>query len=121
MAFTEHRASKRISCDAPVIIENCQTGEHYDGSLYNYSRTGMYVEMDFPLESATVIRIVVGEPKDSSRPNSCQAKTVWCKEIPGAVVLYNYGIGVQLDSSIQLVESIKNFRIIEGGATNDNP
>ena len=121
MRFAERRAGGRINCDAPVIIENCQTGAYYDGSMYNYSRGGMYVEMDFPLKPGSVIRIAVEKAKDSSRPNSCQAKTVWYKEIPGAVVLYNYGIGIQYDSTVQLAECIKNFRIIEGGATKNNP
>ena len=117
MLATELRASRRINCDAFVIIEYCQTGDYYEGSMYNYSRGGMYVEMDYILEPGSVIRIVAEKVQDSFCPDSCQAKIVWCKEIPGAVVLYNYGIGVQYDPTFQLTECLNNFRIIEGGAT----
>ncbi len=120
MQFTENRTRERINCEVPVIIENCQTGEYYDGSMYNYSRGGMYVELDFPFEPGSEIRIVVEKHKDSSRPNSCQAKIVWCEEIPGTVVLYNYGIGVQYYPTIKLANCIKNFRVIDGGATKKN-
>ena len=116
MPFIEHRASERRQCDTPVIIENCQTGEHCDGSLYNYSRCGMYLEIDIPLKPETEIRIVVEKSGNYSHPDSCQAKVIWCKEVPGAVVLYNYGIGVKHDSKIQLAGCVRNFRIIEGGA-----
>ena len=118
MSFVEHRASERTYCDTPVIIEICQTGEYYDGSMYNYSRGGMYVEADYSFEPESVVRITIEKDKNSNRPESRLGKIIWCKEIPGAVVLYNYGIGVQYDSTILLSECKKKaFRIIEGGAT----
>ncbi len=117
MPFDENRASERKNCDIPVIIENCQTGEHHDGSLYNFSRGGMYLEMDFPLKPESEIRIVVEKSEVLSHRDSCQAKVIWCKEVPGAVVLYTYGFGVRYDPRIQLAGSIQNFRIIEGGAS----
>ena len=120
MNFIEQRASRRINCEAPVIIENCLSKERYDGSMYNYSRGGMYVELDFPFDPEATVRIVVEKTEDSSRPNSCQAKIIWCREIPGAVVLYNYGIGLQYDPSVQLGSFINNFRVIEGGAAKNN-
>ena len=116
MHFTEQRASRRISCDAPVIIENGITKERYDGSMYNYSRGGLYVELDVPLDSEAAVSIVVEETEDASRAKSYPAKIVWCNEIPGAVVLYNYGLGLQCDPAIQLAGLISNFKIIEGGA-----
>ena len=115
MSFIEHRASERIYCDTPVVIENCQTGEHFDGSLYNHSRDGMYVEVDYFIEPDSVVRIVIERDNASNRPESRLGKIVWCKEIPGAVVLYNYGIGIRYDSTIPLSECKKSLRIIEGG------
>ena len=120
MQFTEQRASRRISCDAPVIVENCLTKERYDGSIYNYSRGGLYVELDVPLDSEAAVRVVVEKTEDSLRANSYPAKIVWCKEILGAVVLYDYGLGLQCDPAMQLAGSISNLRIIEGGAARDN-
>jgi hypothetical protein len=117
MSFIENRTSNRVYCDAPVIVENRRTKEVYDGSMYNHSEGGMYIELDYALEPGTEIRIVMDAAKDSIHPDSCNAKIVWCREIPGAVVLYNYGIGVQYDSTIRLADYKKIFRIIEGGAS----
>jgi hypothetical protein len=40
----------------------------------------------------------------------------WCQEISGAVVLYNYGVGVQYLSSFQQSKSDGKLRVIQGGA-----
>jgi hypothetical protein len=116
MSFIEQRTSNRIFLEAPVIVEHCQTEEVFDGSMYNHSEGGMYIELDHALEPGTEIRIIMDRAKASSQADSCRGKIVWCHEIPGAVVLYNYGIGVQYDSIIHTAECKKNFRVIEGGA-----
>jgi hypothetical protein len=116
MPFEEKRASERFNHEAPVIIENCRTGEYYDGSIYNYSRGGMYVELDYFLKTGSKIRIVVEKATNAPYPESCQARIIWCREIPGAVVLYNYGVGVQYDPTVEPVNCRKMFKIIEGGA-----
>jgi hypothetical protein len=40
MPINDHRATERFNCEAPVVIEDFQTGEQHDGSMYNYSRGG---------------------------------------------------------------------------------
>ena len=112
----DQRASKRINYEAPVFIENCETGESYDGSMYNCSQGGMYVELDYPLKPGTEIRIETENATYSSRSKSCLAKVVWCEEIPGAVVLYNYGIGVLIDLTVKFSKIEKKFQVIDGGA-----
>ena len=116
MPFEEKRASERFNNEAPVIIENCQTGEHYDGSVYNCSLEGMYVELDHFLKIGSKIRIAIERAQNSPCPECCRARIIWCREIPGAVVLYNYGAGVQYESTLDPVDCRKMFRIIEGGA-----
>lgn len=117
MQFEEQRAGKRMNYEAPVIIENCQTGEYYDGSMYNYSHGGMYIELDSFLRPGSDIRIVVEKAKDSSHNECRPAKIIWCREIAGAVVLYNYGAGVQYDSTAKPADCRKIFKVIEGGAS----
>ena len=112
----DQRASKRINYEAPVIIENCETGESYDGSAYNYSRGGMYVELDYPLKPGTGVQIETENAKYSSRPKICRARVVWCEEIPGAVVLYNFGIGILIDLTVKCSKTEKKFQVIDGGA-----
>ena len=97
MSINDQRATERFNSEAPVVIENCQTGELHDGSMYNYSRGGMYVELDYPLKPGSEVRILIENTENATRSERCLAKTVWCKEIPGAVVLYDYGIGVRYD------------------------
>lgn len=118
--MNDKRVSERTDCEAHVIIENCETGEYYDGSLYNYSQKGMYVELDYPLKIGSEIRIVIRKTKDSTHLESCQAKVIWCEEIPGAVVLYNYGIGVLNDPTGKFSNAVKKFQVINGGASKDN-
>ena len=113
----DQRASERINYESPVIIENCETGESYDGSAYNYSRGGMYVELDYPLKPGTGIRIETEKVEYASCSRSYRAKVVWCEEIPGAVVLYNYGIGVLIDLTNRFAKIKKKFQVIDGGAT----
>jgi hypothetical protein len=117
MPFDEHRASERFNYEAPVSIEDCRTGRYYDGSMYNSSLGGMYVELDTFLQPGSEIRIVVEKAKNSSHPECCLAKIKWCREITGAVVLYTYGAGVQYDSTAKPVDCRKNFKVIEGGAS----
>jgi hypothetical protein len=117
MLSEEKRASKRLNCEAPVIIENCQTGEYYDGSMYNYSQEGMYVELDSFLKPGCDICIVVEKGKNSSHSECRRARIIWCREIVGAVVLYNYGAGVQYDSTAKTADCRNIFKVIEGGAS----
>ena len=117
MPFDEHRASERFNYEAPVSIEDCRTGRYYDGSIYNYSLGGMYVELDSFLQPGSEIRIVVEKAKNSPLPECCLAKIIWCREITGAVVLYTYGAGVQYDPTAKTVDCRKNFKVIEGGAS----
>ena len=54
--------------------------------------------------------------KNTDRPGSCLAETIWCKEIPGAVVLYDYGIGVRYDLDVNSSNYLNKFHVIDGGA-----
>jgi hypothetical protein len=115
------RASERFNCEAPVIIENCETGVNYDGSLYNYSREGMYLELDYPFRPGTELRILIEKEMSPSPLKSCRAKVVWCEEISGAVVLYNYSIGVIKDPMLEFSGIIERFQVIDGGAKQNTP
>ena len=119
MSPNDQRNSERFNCEAPVVIENCQTGDYFDGSMYNYSRGGMYVELDHPLKPGSEIRIIIDAGSHIANAESCMAKIVWCKEIPGAVVLYDFGIGVQYDLDVNGSNYIKKFHVIDGGANNN--
>jgi len=120
MPINDQRATERFNSEAPVVIEDFQTGEQHDGSMYNYSRGGMYVELDYPLKPGSKIRILIENTNNTVRSESCLAKIVWCKEIPGAVVLYDYGIGLRYDLDVKGSNYINKFHVINGGANQNN-
>jgi hypothetical protein len=120
MPIEEQRSSDRHNCEVPVIIEECETGELYDGSIYNYSRKGMYLELDHPLNPGKEIRIEIEKSELPFFPQSCCAKVVWCEEIPGAVVLYTYGVGVQHDLTVKTAHMADKLHVIAGGLIKDD-
>lgn len=121
MSLNDRRTTERFNCEAPVVIEDCRTGKRYDGSMYNYSRGGMYVELDYLLKPRSEVRILIENAKMLTRSESCLAKTVWCKEIPGAVVLYDYGIGLCYDLDANGSNQLNKFHVIDGGVRKNNP
>jgi hypothetical protein len=110
------RASKRLTYEAPVTIENCDTGEYVYGRMYNYSLGGMYFETDYPLDAGSEIRVAIRKSTNGPGFDHFRAKVRWCQEISGAVVLYNYGVGVQYLSSFSQSKSDGKLRVIQGGA-----
>lgn len=120
MPINDQRVTERFNFEAPVVIEDAQTGEQHDGSMYNYSRGGMYIELDYPLKPGSKIRILMENVKNIVHSESCLAKTVWCKEIPGAVVLYDYGMGVRYDLDVNESNYLNKFHVINGGASINN-
>jgi len=120
MPIDEQRTGDRYNCETPVIIEECETGQLYDGSIYNYSRKGMYLELDHQLNPGAEIRIEMEKSGIPSFPESCRARVIWCEEIPGAVVLYNYGIGVQHDLTVKSAHMADKLQVIAGGLIKDD-
>ena len=115
MSITDKRTTERFNCEAPVVIEDCRTGNKFDGSMYNYSRGGMYVELDQPLNPGSEVRILIENSQNTTQAESCLAMIVWCTEIPGAVVLYDYGIGLRYDLDVNDSNRLNKFHVIEGG------
>ncbi len=120
MPIDEQRASERFALDAPVVIKDCRTGDHYDGSIYNYSRGGMYIELDYPLNPGCWIDIVMEKTGDLPHGETCRARVVWCDEIHGAVVLYNYGVGVEYDLAVNRPKLDPKLQVINGGGQRSN-
>jgi len=120
MPIDNQRTSERFSLEAPVSIQNCRSGEYHDGSIYNYSRGGMYIELDYPLIVGSQIHI--GMEKQGIFPygQRSRARVNTCEEILAAVVLYNYGIGVQHDLTVKSSRLMEKFHVIDGGVNDSN-
>ena len=112
---SEKRDCARFCYELPVIIEECATGIYFNARMYNYSLHGMYFESDLSLLSGTRVNVWLSNLPGSSLPDINFAEVRWCEEIIGAVVLYNYGAGIQYHHPIAYREFPKHFRVIQGG------
>ncbi len=108
----DQRASQRFVYEAALKIENCDSGTYTYGRMYNYSAGGIYFESDVAFQPGTQVQIDIEKPGKDLDINHLTAKVKWCQEISAAVVLYNYGIGVEFDRS----KRDGKFKVIQGGA-----
>ena len=121
MSADDQRASQRFAYEAAVIIENCDSATYTHGRMYNYSAGGLYFESDVAFQTGTKVRIGLETPGNLLGSDNFMASVKWCKEITAAVVLYDYGIGVQFDRLINLLAGNGKFRVIEGGGGQEKP
>jgi len=112
---SEKRDCARFCYESPVVIEECGTGVHFDGRMYNYSLQGMYFESDLLFLSGTRVNVWFSNLSGSSLPDINFAEVRWCEEIIGPVVLNNYGAGVRYHQPITYREFPRHFHVIQGG------
>ena len=112
MSPDEQRASQRFVYESALKVENCDSGTYTYGRMYNYSAGGIYFESDVAFQPGTRVRIEIEKPAIDLDTDDLVAMVKWCHEISAAVVLYDYGIGVEFDRS----KREGKFRVIQGGA-----
>ena len=115
MPHEEKRYGKRSTCQEPVNVENCETGEIISGNMYNYSITGFYFETDVPMIEGTEIRLLSAHERFEPGLDNVRGKVRWYQEIAGAVVLHAYGYGVEYDRPLAESAKRNRFKVIEGG------
>ncbi len=115
MSADDQRASQRFAHEAAVIIENFDSTTYTHGRMYNYSAGGLYFESDVAFQPGTRVRISLQRPGSLLGSDPLIASVKWCKEISAAVVLYDYGIGVQFDRLTNILAGNGKFKVIEGG------
>ena len=115
MSADDQRASQRFAHEAAVVIENCDAATRTQGRMYNYSSGGLYFESDDAYQPGTKVRIGFEKPGSPLGFDHLIASVKWCKEISAAVVLYDYGIGVEFEHLMNLPASNGRFKVIQGG------
>ena len=121
-AFSGHfpvndsRASKRFDHEAHVIIKNCDCGSYTYGRMYNYSRGGIYFESDMAFKPGSCVRVDIEDSNSGPAADHYYATVMWCKEIVDAVVLHEFGIGIEFDRTMNGSGGGGKLRIIQGGA-----
>jgi hypothetical protein len=95
MANSELRNGERFYFETPVLVEDNRTGYRYDGTMFNYSRGGMYLETDYAPRPSRKIRIKINNLPDTSAPKKYLAEVRWRQPLFDKKSSYSYGIGVK--------------------------
>ena len=94
-AISELRNGERFNFEAPVSIEDNRSGYRYDSTMFNYSRSGMYLETDYALRPNRKIKIKVDSLPSSPAPQNLFAEVRWRQPLPGRKSGYSFGLGVK--------------------------
>ena len=99
-AMEERRKEKRFSHQTPVLIRRPRQPRWYNGTMFNFSRRGMYIETELGGAPGEQISIMVENPPYGNGPYLHRARIRWAKELADAVVFYPYGFGVKYDVTV---------------------
>jgi hypothetical protein len=94
-AISELRNGERFYFETPVLVEDNRTGYRYDGTMFNYSKSGMYLESDYAPRPSRKIRIKVNSLSDPPPPRKYSAEIRWRQPLTTKASTYSYGIGVK--------------------------
>ena len=94
-AISELRNGERFYLERPVSVEDNRTGYRYDGTMFNYSTGGMYLESDYAPRPGRKIRINVNKLKSLPSPRNYLAEVRWRQPNKIKASAYAYGIGVK--------------------------
>ena len=95
MAASEQRDAMRVNHSASLVLENLPAGAHYDATMLNYSRGGMYFESNYaPLPGTEIYIGMERSPYDSS-PDLYRAQVRWRRKLLPHDSKYSYGVGVK--------------------------
>ena len=94
-AISELRNSERFHLEAPVSVEDNRTGYRYDGTMFNYSKSGMYLQSDYAPRPGRKIRINVNKLPSISSPRNYVAEVRWRRPLSRKSSPWAYGTGVK--------------------------
>ena len=94
-AISELRNGERFHFETPVLVEDNRTGYRYDGTMFNYSSSGMYLETDYAPRPNRKIKIKLNKLPDPSFPRKHLAEVKWRQTLPVRTSSYSYGMGVR--------------------------
>lgn len=93
------RAFERFYYRAPILFEDYETHTTSQGTLYNYSKGGIYLEADCcPLQGSGAQIHMVNYSPDVSEPENLSryfTQVIWVKKHSTLVDPNRYGIGVK--------------------------
>ena len=94
-AISELRNGERFNFETPVSIEDNRSGYRYDGTMFNYSRSGMYLETDYAPRPNRKITITVDNLPGLPASRRLLSEVRWRQPLPGRKSGYAFGLGVK--------------------------
>jgi len=95
MAFgIERREHKRFPCKTPILHNTNPPDFLYKGTMFNYSKKGLYFESDEDLLQGHEISISVNKPLPQFPKNPhhhFHVKIMWCQKLSGSSHQVGYG------------------------------
>ena len=90
----ERRKNERIPCEIPILHNTSPADFFYRGTVYNFSKGGLYFESNEDLLQGHEIAISMKNPPQQFREKPRQyfnIKIMWCRELQGSTYLLSYG------------------------------
>ena len=90
----ERREYERISCETPILHNTSPPDFFYKGTMYNFSKKGLYFESDEDLLQGHEISISIKKPPQQFTIKPQQnftVKIMWYQELQGSSYLIGYG------------------------------
>ena len=94
-AISELRNGERFYSEEPVLVEDNRTGYRYEGTMFNYSKSGMYLETDYAPRPSRIIKIDINALPNFPSPRGYFAEVRWRQPLSGKGSAYSFGMGVK--------------------------
>ena len=109
------RDTVRAGLQAPIIIENEDSGRIFRGLIYKHSRFGLCFESDYPVQPGTIVKLRSTFLKSSSGgffPTEVKS----CEKINNPLALLQYRIGACFCDDSDYKNFVRReLRVIQGG------
>ena len=95
IAVAYQRSSERYEIESAVMIEDFRTGFYYNGTIYNYSADGVYLETDYAPRPGRRIRLKVDGAQEIFNTVLYLAEIRWRRPLTDRTSNYAFGIGTK--------------------------
>ena len=89
------RKCQRFEVEAPAILEDSRTGFSYEGTVYNFSAEGVYLESGYAPRPGRKIFLKVDGDLDIFATELYNAEIKWRRPLSGHTSDYSFGIGIK--------------------------
>ena len=90
----ERREYERFPCETPILHNTSPSDFFYKGTLFNFSKKGLYFESDEDLLQGHEISISISKPLPQFAKKPYQyfsVKIIWCQKLSASSDLVGYG------------------------------